>query len=172
MSSGDVKVRLEQSNDVTEIHEVLIDAFPTYAEAILVNRLRDQGQLVQSWVAEADGKIVGHLALSPVTIDGHMVELLGLAPVAVRELFQKAGIGTELIQTAIEWGRSNNHLGIVVLGEPGYYGRFGFQRASDLGIGNEYEVDEPFQAIIFDEQRFSGCEGIARYSDVFASLGE
>ena len=132
MSSGDVKVRLEQSDDVAEIHEVLIDAFPTYAEAILVNRLRDQGQLVQSWVAEADGNVVGHLALSPVTIDGQMVELLGLAPVAVRKPFQKAGIGTQLIEAAIQWGRSNNHLGIVVLGEPAYYGRFGFQRASDL----------------------------------------
>ena len=70
--------------------------------------------------------------------------IVGLAPVGVVPEYQGKGIGSRLIREGLLACREAGYGAAVVLGEPGYYGRFGFGRASERGICNEYGVDEPF----------------------------
>ena len=89
-------VRAERSEDVAAIGELHLAGFPTDAEARLVELLRDAGNLTVSLVAEADGRVVGHVAFSPVSA---LVGApgVGLAPVAVRPSHRRRGIASELI---------------------------------------------------------------------------
>jgi putative acetyltransferase len=72
---------------------------------------------------------------------------LGLGPLAVRPNRQRAGIGAALMQAALAAGDRGGTELIVVLGEPDYYGRFGFEPASRHGLGLPWPVpDEAFMA--------------------------
>ncbi|HNO95520.1 MAG TPA: N-acetyltransferase, partial [Anaerolineales bacterium] len=93
----DVLVRSETASDIETISQVTYAAFlgkfsdhPT--EHLIVNGLRNAGMLTLSLVAEVDGKLVGHVAFSPVTIDEKFVEWYGLGPISVVPGLQKQGI--------------------------------------------------------------------------------
>ncbi|MBU3029920.1 GNAT family N-acetyltransferase [Paracoccus marinaquae] len=116
-------IRAETATDHAAIDALLQAAFEGPDEARLVRLLRDQGDLSLSLVAHAAGTILGHVALSPIGGDR---PALALAPVAVTPRAQRLGIGSALIRDAI--ARSGG-LPIVVLGDPAYYGRFGFAPA-------------------------------------------
>ncbi|NHF73647.1 GNAT family N-acetyltransferase [Paracoccus xiamenensis] len=100
-------------------------------EAQIVARLRDAGALLLSLVAERDGEIIGHVAFSDVTIDGKDRGWVGLGPVSVSPGLQAGGIGSALIRDGISRLKSSRK-GCVVLGDPGYYTRFGFAVAPGL----------------------------------------
>ena len=105
------------------------------------------GALTLSLVAEEDGQIIGHAAFSPVTIDGRPCGWYGLGPVAVRPNRQRRGIGDAVISEGLGELVAYGAAGCVVLGEPAYYGRFGFNADSRLrfpGPPAEY-----FQALAF-----------------------
>jgi predicted N-acetyltransferase YhbS len=70
--------------------------------------------------------------------------MVGLAPVGALPEHQGRGIGTQLIREGLHACREAGYRAAVVLGEPGYYSRFGFEQASGKGLGNEYGVDEHF----------------------------
>lgn len=109
--------------------------------------LRGAGQLSVSLVAEADGAVVGHVAASPVTLSGGERGWYGLGPVSVTPAWQGRGIGSRLVRQALDVLRARGAAGCVVLGEPGYYGRFGFAAAPALvlpGVPPAY-----FQALAF-----------------------
>lgn len=120
------RIRPERPQDQNQIDTLLQVAFNGPDEARLVRMLRDQDDLSLSLLAEANGTILGHLALSPITGD---ISAWALAPVAVHPKAQRMGIGAALMREAIAWAGETP---IVVLGDPAYYGRFGFQPA-DLG---------------------------------------
>lgn len=115
------RIRPEAAQDQTALRGLLRRAFKTDAEAQLLDRLRDAGDLAASLVADAHGTVIGHLALSPLAASR---PALALAPVAVAPAMQRRGIGAALIREAIRQF-SDDHL-IVVLGDPAYYARFGF----------------------------------------------
>ncbi|VAW04515.1 hypothetical protein MNBD_ALPHA04-136 [hydrothermal vent metagenome] len=145
-------VRTEKPVDIQAIHAVNTAAFPTEAEARLIDMLRDDGDLLFSHVAEENGALVGHIALSPMqaVADGRPVRALGLGPVAVTPERQRCGIGSRLINASIEWARANDWQLIFLLGDPRYYCRYGFSIDAARPFGSPY-AGSHFQALWLDE---------------------
>jgi putative acetyltransferase len=165
-------IRPEQPADAAAIHELLAAAFPTPAEARLVDALRASGDLLVSLVAEAAGQTVGHIAFSPVTIGAgpDQARGVGMAPVAVAADWRRRGIGGQLIRQGIAACRALGLPWIVVLGDPAYYCRFGFGRAADRDIANEYGADEDFRVIELLPGSLPAAGGMARYGAEFAGM--
>lgn len=145
-------IRYETQNDISEIHELTAAAFlnaphTDHTEQFIVDALRDSGALTLSLVAEEGEKIVGHVALSPVSISDGSSGWFGLGPISVSPERQGNGIGTLLMNRAIELLREQGASGCVLLGDPNYYSRFGFKPEKGLiltGVPPEY-----FQALSF-----------------------
>ncbi|MCL6699293.1 N-acetyltransferase [Sphingomonas sp. NSE70-1] len=147
-----MNIRPERPGDEGAIAAVIEAAFLNAphrdgTEASIVERLREAGALNISLVAEDAGELVGHIAFSPVTIDGADLGWFGLGPVAVLPDRQGDGIGSRLIRSGLEMLRNEGAAGCVLVGEPAYYQRFGFQTVARLafpGIPPEY-----FQGLSF-----------------------
>lgn len=139
-------IRPEQPEDFDAIRALTTEAFATAphssgTEAAIVDGLRTAGALTLSLVAAEEGEIVGHVAFSPVTIDGAERDWFGLGPVSVRSSRQRGGIGSGLIREGLRRLRENGAAGCVLLGDPAYYGRFGFATDPALvleGVPPEY----------------------------------
>jgi putative acetyltransferase len=164
-----VLVRPEQPADVTVIRAIHVASFPTDVEARLVDLLRAAGRLPISLVAEVDGVVVGHIAFSPVTTGSGKVGA-GLAPVAVIEPHRRRGIAAELVRTGLEACRAAGFGWAVVLGEPQYYGRFGFRPASDSGLSDEYGGGAAFQSIELLAGSLPVGAGLVKYAPEFAAV--
>jgi putative acetyltransferase len=95
-------------------------------EPDIVDRLRAADALTLSLVAVEQGAIVGHIAFSPMRIDGCDLGWLGLGPLAVRPDRQRSGIGSALVRQGLGMIEAMGAAGCVLLGSPLYYGRFGF----------------------------------------------
>lgn len=161
-----MEIRAEDPGDIKQVREVLRSAFRTEAESRLVDALRASGQAVISLVAVRAGDVLGHILFSPVTTaPPGEAKGLGLAPLAVRPAAQSQGIGSRLVQEGLRLCEETGYDFCVVLGDPRYYQRFGFEKASAFGIRNEYGLDEEFMI-----RRFSGrrVQGLVRYSPEFA----
>ena len=127
-------IRLEEATDREAIFLLTKRAFapmPFAAgdEQELVNALRDAGVLSLSLVAEQDGQIIGHLALSPATHIGGGNGWFGLGPISVEPAHQRKGLGGALIAEAITWLRARGASGVILTGDPNYYARQGFRSA-------------------------------------------
>lgn len=125
-------IRQEIPGDVQGIHDVTMAAFlnephTDHTEQFIVKALRDSGVLSISLVAEEDGELVGHVALSPVTISDGAMNWYGLGPISVVPNKQGNGIGSKLMHGAIQALKEIGAKGCVLLGEPSYYQRFGFK---------------------------------------------
>lgn len=115
-------------------------------EAQIVERLRAAGALTVSLVAEDGGALVGHVAVSPVELAGHH-GWQGLGPISVAPERQRSGIGTALMRAALGELRASHCNGVVLVGDPAFYGHFGFRRAPALkldGIPPEVLLALPF----------------------------
>ena len=160
-------IRPEVPADEEAISAVITEAFLRAEhsggnEAKIVEGLRETGSLTVSLVAIEDERIVGHIAFSPVTIDGQSCGWFGLGPVASVASRQRQGIGRALVEAGLDLLRSQGASGCVVLGEPAYYGRFGFTADPDLrleGVPPEY-----FQRLTFNDQP---CAGVVEYHPAF-----
>lgn len=162
-------VRPENSGDIAAIREVHVVSFPSDAEARLVEQLRDAGHLTVSLVAEVDGRVVGHVAFSPVSA-GTGIPGVGLAPIAVLPGHRCRGIAGELVTRGLEKCASLGCGWAVVLGDPGYYSRFGFRAAQGLGLLNEYDGGSAFQAIELVAGSLPVGAGLVSYAPEFASV--
>jgi putative acetyltransferase len=85
--------------------------------------------------------------------------------------FQNRGIGSNLICEGLEECRKAGYDIVVVLGEPRFYARFGFSRASDYGLGNEYDANEHFMALELREGALAKVSGTVRYQPEFNEVG-
>ncbi len=145
-------IRNETISDIAAINEVTIAAFKTLAisnhtEQFIVNALREANALSVSLVAEIDGKIVGHIAFSPVTISDGAIGWYGLGPVSVLPEYQKKGIGKSLINEGLSLLQKLGGQGCVLVGHPNYYKRLGFQNIPALvceGVPQEVFFALPF----------------------------
>jgi putative acetyltransferase len=162
-----IEIRGETSSDAQIIEALTASAFLNaphtgHTEQYIVNALRRAGKLAVSLVAEADGVVIGHVAISPVSISDGTSGWFGLGPISVLPQHQRRGIGSQLMRAALGVLRERGASGCVVLGEPGYYGRFGFQADPNLvlpGVPAEY-----FQAVSFDSSR---PRGTVAYHEAF-----
>ena len=132
-----MKIRPEIPQDVTAIEQITIAAFngkwySDQTEHLVISRLREAGAMSLSLVAEIDGKVVGHVAFSVVTINGKNIGWYGLGPVSVIPELQKQGIGSKLIEEGLSAIKAMNAKGCVLEGNPNYYQRFGFKNYPGL----------------------------------------
>jgi putative acetyltransferase len=148
-----IEIANETAADVAAIRAVTISAFlhaehTSHTEQLIVDALRVAEQLTVSLVAKVDGALVGHIAISPVSLSDGATGWYGLGPLSVAPEYQRRGIGSRLIGEALRVLRERGASGCVLLGEPRYYNRFGFRADPNLklsGVPPEY-----FQAIAFD----------------------
>jgi putative acetyltransferase len=164
-------IRREQPQDVTEIRRVNVRAFGRDQEASVVDKLRKDCNSILSLVAFTDGKVVGHILFSPVVVEGKHGRLVGtgLAPLAVLPEYQRKGIGTQLMKMGISRIKEGGCPYIIVIGEPEYYTRFGFEQAGRFGISCEWNVPyETFMILILDRKAVNGITGVARYRQELA----
>jgi putative acetyltransferase len=153
------EIRSEQPEDIAIIRQITKVAFApkeysSQTEAAIVDALRGAGALTVSLVAVIDGEVVGHVAVSPVTIDGEHRCWYGLGPVSVRPDRQKEGIGGKLIREGLARLAKADAKGCVVLGDPGYYKRFGFE--NDPGLRFEEAPAKYFMRLAFGGPAPSG----------------
>lgn len=139
-------VRSEKQDDFKAIDVVNLSAFEGEDEAKLVEELRARPGYDPSFslVAEFNGRIVGHLMLTPATVRhaGGESKLLVLAPMSVVPSQSHRGIGTELLEAAKSLAGESGFGAIVVAGPPEYYGRLGFSPASKWDIKCNLSVPE------------------------------
>ena len=148
-------IRNETSSDIEAISGITIVAFKTLAisnhtEQFIISALRNAGALTISLVAEIDGKIVGHIAFSPVTVSDGATGWYGLGPVSVLPEYQKKGIGKSLISEGLSLLKKSGGQGCVLVGHPDYYKRLGFRNIPELV--HEGVPPEVFFALPFTEK--------------------
>jgi putative acetyltransferase len=167
----DVIIRDETPADVDDIAEVTEAAFRTmeisnHTEQFIVAALRDAGALAVSLVAEVDGRVVGHIAFSPVTMSDGTPDWYGLGPVSVLPEHQRQGIGGALIEEGLSRLKALNARGCCLVGHPGYYTRFGFENSASLAF--EGVPPEFFFVLSFD----GSCpQGTVQFHEAFSADG-
>ena len=145
------EIRDETPADIASIRAITKAAFAdmpysSQTEAEIIDGLRAAAAIRLSLVAVTDGEVVGNVVFSDVAIDGKG-GWVGLGPVAVRPGLQRRGVGSTLIQEGLERMRSEGAAGCVLVGDPGYYSRFGFKAVS--GLGYDGVPDEYVLALAF-----------------------
>ena len=132
-------IRDETPSDIDVITKITVTAFAdcpygNHTEQFIIHALRAAGSLSVSLVAEIDGRVVGHIAFSPVMIAGQKCGWFGLGPISVRPDCQRQGIGTALIEEGTKRLRESGAKGCLLVGDPGYYERFGFRNLPELTL--------------------------------------
>ncbi len=163
-------VRAETPADPAAVRHLHTTAFTTPEEAALVDALRAGASPLVSLVAEDDGRVIGHVMFSPVTLPGHPdFRLMGLAPLAVLPTHQRRGVGAALARAGLDRCREIGVGAVFVLGDPKYYGRFGFVRAD--GFGCPFDApSEDWMDVELEPGYLSGATGPTRWHPAFDAL--
>jgi putative acetyltransferase len=148
-------IRSETAADADAITEVTVAAFKTleisqHTEQFIIAALRAARALTLSLVAELDGRVVGHIAFSPVTMSDGTRNWYGLGPVSVLPEYQRRSIGSALIREGLARLKALGATGCCLVGHPAYYRRFGFENPT--GLTCEGVPPEVFFALCFDGQ--------------------
>jgi putative acetyltransferase len=167
-----VLIRSETSGDVSAIAEVTVAAFKTleisnHTEQFIITALRAAKALTVSLVAEVDGRVIGHIAFSPVTISDGTRNWYGLGPVSVLPAYQRQGVGKALIQEGISRLKDLGARGCCLVGHPDYYRKFGFRNMPGLVL--EGVPQEVFFALDFDGH---APQGTVAFHDGFKADGQ
>jgi putative acetyltransferase len=146
-------IRSETEADVGAITEVTVAAFKTleisnHTEQFIIAAQRIAKVLTISLVAELDGRVIGHIAFSPLTISDGTRNWYGLGPVSVLPEYQRQGIGKALIREGLSRLKDMNAQGCCLVGHPDYYRKFGFKNMP--GLVHEGVPQEVFFALSFD----------------------
>lgn len=166
-------IREENNKDFNEVYDVVRLAFENaehtdHNEHNLVNKLRDSDAFIKelSLVAENDGKIIGHTMLTKIKIGKHTS--LALAPLAVLPKYHGLGVGKKLVLEGHKIAKELGYSSVVIVGDPNYYSRFGYEPASKLGIKAPFEVpDENFMAVELIENGLKNVSGEVIYAKEF-----
>ncbi len=149
-------IRPETLADFAAIETVTGAAFrdaphTSHNEQFILAALRDAGALSVSLVAEQGGSLLGHVAVSPVSISDGTSGWFGIGPVSVIPRLQGRGIGSQLMREALGRLAEQGAAGCVVLGDPSYYQRFGFKPEARLvlpGVPSEYFMALSFGQVV------------------------
>jgi putative acetyltransferase len=168
-----LRVRPEEPRDHERVFAVQAAAFGRPAEAELVNALRAGVSPAISLVAELDGVVIGHVFFSPVTVEGAAASgpFGALAPVGVDPAQQGRGVGAALVRAGLAACPRVGWRAVFLLGNPAYYGRFGFTLAAPRGIHYESAAfDRAFQALELAPEALRDVQGFVRYPAAFARM--
>ena len=167
-----MRIRPEAQADSAAVRSVNVAAFETPAEADLVEALHRKDMSLVALVAEADGRIVGHILFSPVSLAEHAnLNLMGLAPMAVAPDYQRKGIGSALVREGLARCKDLGCRAVVVVGHAEYYPRFGFVPAHRFALRCEYDVPaDVFMVAELEAGALNGASGLVRYDDAFAGV--
>jgi len=168
---GKVAIRSESGADADAITEVTVAAFKTlevsnHTEQFIITALRAAKALTVSLVAEVDGRVIGHIAFSPVAMSDGTRNWYGLGPVSVLPEYQRQGIGKALIQEGLSRLKNMNAQGCCLVGHPEYYKRFGFKNKPGLVL--EGVPQEFFFALSFEGP---APQGTVTFHDAFKANG-
>lgn len=149
-----MRIRCEKPEEFSQIYELVKVAFQTAnvsngKEQDFVDQLRASGNYIPelALVAEEDGLLIGHIMLTKTFFagnEGRQYETLLLAPVSVALPYRKQGVGTKLIHEAMRLAIKMGHASVFLVGDPGYYHRFGFKSATDFGITNKNGIPDHY----------------------------
>lgn len=167
-----IVVRSETAADVSAITDVTVAAFQpleisSHTEQFIITALRAAKVLTVSLVAELDGRVVGHVAFSPVTISDGTRDWYGLGPVSVLPDFQRQGIGKALMREGLSRLKAMNARGCCLVGHPDYYRKFGFKNVLELVV--EGVPPEVFFAMSFDGR---SPQGTVTFHEAFKADGQ
>lgn len=162
-----MSIRVAMPRDRDSIRAVEEHAFGQQAEAGLVDALVANGDAVLELVAEDEGSVVGHILFSRVYVEsaGKTHAAVALAPLAVEPAFHGTGIGGALVTEAHIRLKAAGETLAIVLGEPKYYGRFGYTHQRAVGFDSEYQ-GEALQALAWGE---APAEGQLVYATPFTT---
>ncbi|AOY02171.1 hypothetical protein BJP62_02680 [Jeongeupia sp. USM3] len=164
-------IRPAAAADAAAVHALVTAAFGQPGEADLVVALNEAGRTRVELVADVDGLIVGHLLFSAASADGVAGEVAGLAPLAVAADWRRQGVAKALVDAGLTALKARGAAAVVVLGDPAYYGRFGFVPAANYGLVCEYDVPaEYFMALELWPDALAFAAGTVRYAPEFAGL--
>jgi putative acetyltransferase len=166
-----IVIRSETDADVGAITDVTVAAFKTleisnHTEQFIIEALRIAKALTISLVAEVDGRVIGHIAFSPLTISDGTRNWYGLGPVSVLPDYQRQGIGKALIGEGLSRLKDMNAQGCCLVGHPDYYRKFGFKNMP--GLVHEGVPQEVFFALSFDGHT---PQGTVTFHDGFKADG-
>jgi len=166
-----MRIRPESTTDFEAVHHVNQLAFGSELEGRIVARIREEASPVISLVADDDG-LVGHILFSPVSRgerDSSIIMALG--PMAVMPARQRQGIGSALVIAGLDACRDAGVGGVVLIGHPGFYPRFGFRPGSEFGLRSEFEVsDEAFMAMELTEHSLRTGTGMIHFHPAFFAV--
>jgi putative acetyltransferase len=170
-----ITIRAEKKEDIAQITTINREAFNGEAEAKLIQLIRESDYFLPnlSLVAEVDGKVVGHILFSEISIETNsgVVPTLALAPMAVLPTYQKKGIGSLLVKEGLKRCQQQGHASVIVLGHANFYPKFGFVKASLKGIKPPFPVqDEAFMAYEVVPDALKGISGTVKYSKPFSQI--
>ena len=162
-----IVIRSEDDADVSAIAEVTLAAFETleisnHTEQLIIAELRAAGALTISLVAELNGRVVGHVAFSPLTISDGTRDWYGLGPISVLPGYQRHGVGKALIREGLSRLREIDAQGCCLVGHPDYYRKFGFRNSPELVY--EGVPQEAFFTLSFSEHT---PRGTVAFHDAF-----
>ena len=164
-------IRKETAADISAINDVTIAAFKNHpvsqqTEQFIIKTLRDADALTLSLVAEFDGRVVGHIAFSPVTISDGAKDWYGMGPLSVLPEYQRQGIGTALVEDGLARLKQMGGQGCALVGDPNYYKRFGFKNFPELI--HEGVQQYVFLALSFGEK---AAQGNVLFHEGFSAIG-
>ncbi len=147
-----IDIHPETASEIGDIRKINVEAFRDHqvsqqTEHLIVDALRDTGALEVSLVAFSEGRPAGHIAFSRAVVGDSKSDWFLLGPIAVLPGLQGQGIGSALVESGLAELRTRHASGCVLVGDPGYYSRFGFSAFPDLsyeGVPHEYVLGLPF----------------------------
>ena len=165
-------IRTEAPADILAVDKLLKSTFETEAEANLVMKLRENGRRTLSLVACNDeGEVVGYVLFSPVTLEGDDLNWQGLAPLAVHQDYRNKGIAAEIVKEGLSSLLEFGYPACVVLGDPAYYSRFGFEASEKHNMRCEWDVPQgAFQVLGLAQGEMENRNGLIEYSAEFSEL--
>jgi putative acetyltransferase len=168
MQTEEIVVRREGADDISSVRVVNEAAFGRAEEADLVDRLRNEGAVLASFVAEQNGRVVGHILFSRTLIEtaDESVPSVALAPMAVSPSHQRRGIGTQLVRFGVQWLLTRGERSVLVLGHPHFYQQFGFSTDRARTLTTPFPPDA-FMALELVAGALDGLRGTVRYPAAF-----
>ncbi len=179
-----ILIRKESNFDFDSVREVIMSAVYTqntsegFNEWVLVEKIRESEYYINelSLVAEVNGMVVGHIMFSPMKIIGNLraFDSLALAPLSVHKDFQKKGIGKALVKAGIEAVEKLGYKSVIVMGDPAYYTKLGFEKAAKYKIGTTEAFDDEYLFVLeLANGSLTDVSGVVEYCPVFYNeLGE